>query len=308
MAYDRYDRDYGEARHRGERERDRYGPRGRDERGFFERAGDEIASWFGDEEAERRRTHDLRTRERGHGRERDEERFRARPDYERERGFRREGDRSYLPMGWTVSDRDYERGYDPEFDRPQGSLRERDFGRRDYGRTSEWERDPYRRTSFAGSTVRSNYEDHPYDEWRRQHVADLDRDYDEYRREHQERFESDFGSWRERREGKRRLLGRVREHMEVVGSDEKHVGTVDRIAGDRIILTKSDPESGGHHHSISCAMVDRIDGDRVVLELDADKARERWRDDERQRALFEREDQGEIGPGMLNRSFSGTYR
>ena len=28
------------------------------ERGWFERAGDEIASWFGDEEAERRRRHE----------------------------------------------------------------------------------------------------------------------------------------------------------------------------------------------------------------------------------------------------------
>ena len=30
----------------------------RDERGFFERAGDEVASWFGDDEAERRRRED----------------------------------------------------------------------------------------------------------------------------------------------------------------------------------------------------------------------------------------------------------
>ena len=28
----------------------------------------------------------------------------------------------------------------------------------------------------------------------------------------------------------------------------------------------------------------------------------------RERALFEREDQGEAGPGILDRSFSGTYR
>ena len=28
----------------------------------------------------------------------------------------------------------------------------------------------------------------------------------------------------------------------------------------------------------------------------------------RGRALFEREDQGEMGPGVLDRSFSGTYR
>jgi len=45
--------------------RERYPSRGRDygrdygeERGFFERAGDEVASWFGDEEAERRRQMD----------------------------------------------------------------------------------------------------------------------------------------------------------------------------------------------------------------------------------------------------------
>ena len=31
-----------------------------EDRGFFERAGDEVASWFGDEEAERRRREDVR--------------------------------------------------------------------------------------------------------------------------------------------------------------------------------------------------------------------------------------------------------
>jgi hypothetical protein len=41
--------------------------------------------------------------------------------------------------------------------------------------------------------------------------------------------------------------------------------------------------------------------------MKADDARKQWRDDNRDRALFEREDQGEAGPGILNRSFSGTY-
>ncbi len=43
-----------------ERERDRereFGRRG-DDRGFFDRAGDEVRSWFGDEDAQRRRTRD----------------------------------------------------------------------------------------------------------------------------------------------------------------------------------------------------------------------------------------------------------
>ena len=70
--------------------------------------------------------------------------------------------------------------------------------------------------------------------------------------------------------------------MEVVGSDEQHVGTVDRVAGDRIILTRSDPESGGVHHSLSCADVDRIEDDRVILDCNAEKARERWRDERSQ--------------------------
>jgi hypothetical protein len=96
--------------------------------------------------------------------------------------------------------------------------------------------------------------------------------------------------------------------MEVVGDDEKHVGTVDKVAGDRIILTKSDPESGGVHHSISCADVGRVEGDRVYLDCSADQARHRWRDESRSRALFERDDQGEMGPRMLDRSFEGTYR
>jgi hypothetical protein len=139
-------------------------------------------------------------------------------------------------------------------------------------------------------------------------MADLDRDYDDYRREHQSKFESDFGSWRERRQQKRGLLVQIREHMEVVGSDGEHVGTVDKAAGDRLILTRSDPESGGIHHSISCSDIDRIEKDKVILDCSADQAKNRWRDESRGRALFEREDQGEIGPRALDRSFEGTYR
>src|ERR1044072_1379863 len=54
---DREDR--WESRGRSWREEDRY-DRDRDDRGFFERAGDELRSWFGDEEDERRRRQDER--------------------------------------------------------------------------------------------------------------------------------------------------------------------------------------------------------------------------------------------------------
>jgi hypothetical protein len=74
------------------------------------------------------------------------------------------------------------------------------------------------------------------------------------------------------------------------------------------VLTKSDPESGGAHHSLSCSEIDRIEGEKVILDCSADEAKNRWRDETRNRALFEREDQGEMGPRTLNRSFEGTYR
>ncbi len=41
----------------------------------------------------------------------------------------------------------------------------------------------------------------------------------------------------------------IKEHMEVIGSDGEHVGTVDHLEGtDKIKLTKSDEKSGGKHH------------------------------------------------------------
>jgi hypothetical protein len=281
MAYDRYDPE--ERRWREEEDRQRMA-RGRDERGFFERAGDEVRSWFGDEG--------------------------DRPDRYRE--TRADRDRNDDPWRWrdfSSSERDYNPRYQDELDRGYRPMAG-DYARSgsDEGRGTEWDRDSYRRTTFAGSRARSNHDDLHYEDWRRRQMEDLDRDYDEYRRERQSKFEEDFGGWRERRQSKRQMLGDIREHMEVVGSDNEHVGTVDRVAGDRIILTRSDPQSGGVHHSLSCADLDRVEGDRVVLECSAEKARERWRDENRSRALFEREDQGRAGPRILDRSFRGTYR
>ncbi|MBV8686283.1 MAG: DUF2171 domain-containing protein [Alphaproteobacteria bacterium] len=145
-----------------------------------------------------------------------------------------------------------------------------------------------------------------YSEWRRRQIEDLDRDYDEYRREHQSKFETEFGGWREKRQGQRQALNKVMPHMEVAGSDGSHVGTVDKVAGDRIILTKSDENAGGIHHSIPCGWVESVD-QKVTLNKSAEEAMTAWRSEERSRALFEREDSGSEGPHALNRSFSGTY-
>ena len=66
----------------------------------------------------------------------------------------------------------------------------------------------------------------------------------------------------------------VREHMEVIGADGVHIGTVDRIEGDRIKLTKSENIGSheGHHHFISRGLVAGVDGDKVRLSANADVA------------------------------------
>jgi len=215
----------GERSYARDRGRDRYD----DDRGFLERAGDEIRSWFGDEEAERRRERDQL--------------------------------------------------YDARMGRSE----------RSHGGAG----DPH------------------YHSWRRQRIAELDRDYDEYQRENSQRFHNEFTSWRNERQGQRDSLRRVSEHMEVLGSDGSHVGTVDKIRGDRILLTKSDGDAGGHHHSIPSRWIQSVD-ERVTLRKTAEEAKAHWRDEERSGAMF-----GESGRDddrqdwssarNLNRSFSGTY-
>lgn len=226
----------------GQRQQRSYGgqPQGhdREERGFFDRAGDEVRSWFGDDEAERRREMDQRYDER------------------------------------------------------------------------------------AGRAGRTRHDD-DYHSWRSTQIAALDRDYDEYRRENRSKFHNDFSSWRTQRQTQRQAMNAVKEHQEVVGSDGEHVGTVDKVRGDRIILTKNDQDAGGRHHSVPCSWITSVD-DKVVLNKSAEEAKQAWRDEERNQAMFGDDDaaraSGEAagqsgdqsgvqsgGQQGLNRSFSGTY-
>ena len=74
-------------------------------------------------------------------------------------------------------------------------------------------------------------------------------------------------------------LSKIREHMEVIGADGVHVGTVDHIDGDRIKLTKKDSGAGyeggsheGHHHYIPAGLIAEVEGDKVRLSANADVA------------------------------------
>jgi hypothetical protein len=64
----------------------------------------------------------------------------------------------------------------------------------------------------------------------------------------------------------------IKEHMEVIGADGVHIGTVDRIEGERIKLTKEDSGEGshkGHHHFIDKGLVADVEGDKVRLSANA---------------------------------------
>jgi hypothetical protein len=221
-----------------------------DDRGFLARAGDEVRSWFGDEDAERRREMDSRYDDRAYG----------------------QGD------------------------------------------------------------------DH-YHSWRSGQIAALDRDYDEYRNENRSKFENEFSSWRSQRQTQRDSLDRVKEHDEVLGSDGSHVGTVDKVRGDRILLTKNDADAGGQHHSIPSRWIQSVEDKKVTLSKTADEAKQQWRAEEKNQAMFRYGDNvrgdgtrtaqssasasggtaagtassgaqasgSDDGAHKLNRSFSGTY-
>jgi hypothetical protein len=67
----------------------------------------------------------------------------------------------------------------------------------------------------------------------------------------------------------------IREHMEVIGADGAHIGTVDRLDGHRIKLTKADSGQGshkGHHHYISVGLVAGVEGNQVRLSANSDVA------------------------------------
>ena len=68
-------------------------------------------------------------------------------------------------------------------------------------------------------------------------------------------------------------LDQVKEHMEVIGADGVHIGTVDSVNGDRIKLAKADGGSHhGHHHYLSGGLVAEVEGNKVRLSATAANA------------------------------------
>lgn len=62
----------------------------------------------------------------------------------------------------------------------------------------------------------------------------------------------------------------ITEHMNIIGADGVHVGTVDKVEGDRIKLTKNDSPQmqdgqGAKHHYISLGLVAEVEGQDLRL-------------------------------------------
>lgn len=67
-------------------------------------------------------------------------------------------------------------------------------------------------------------------------------------------------------------LSAIREHMQVIGADGVPVGTVDKVEGDRLKLTKASSGAGhhaGHHHFVPGNLVAEVEGDTVRLSANA---------------------------------------
>ncbi len=68
---------------------------------------------------------------------------------------------------------------------------------------------------------------------------------------------------------------KIAEHAEVVGADGAHIGTVDRVEGNRIKLTKADSAMRtheGHHHYVPLALVAYVQPDKITLSANGDVA------------------------------------
>jgi len=74
----------------------------------------------------------------------------------------------------------------------------------------------------------------------------------------------------------------IREHMEVIGADGVHIGTVDRVEENRVKLIRADSGIGHeeHHHFIPRGLVAEVEGDKVRLTARGDVVADQFEQEE----------------------------
>jgi hypothetical protein len=64
----------------------------------------------------------------------------------------------------------------------------------------------------------------------------------------------------------------IKKHMEVIGADGVHIGTVDRVEHGKIRLSGNDSGEGhhkGHYHFVDLGLVADVEGQKVRLSANA---------------------------------------
>ena len=197
----------------GDEDRERFRDRApsrrdHDERGFFDRARDEVRSWFDDDEGRHPhgRNYAQEDSDRGDARGRAGERGRA--DYAQEgstgrspaadpqRGYRaRHGETSHARSHGGSSGGHY-KGRVQSWAEANRGADWRGGGEEESGWT---DRDHESHGTPGGR--QQDLQDEHYRSWRKRQAEQLDRDYEDYCRERRQRFGSDFDSWRRERHG-----------------------------------------------------------------------------------------------------------
>ncbi|HZG45039.1 MAG TPA: SWFGD domain-containing protein [Allosphingosinicella sp.] len=203
----------------------------RDDRGFFDRAGDELRSWFGDEEAERRREADARRYEREHGTagayrggghedqwtggspERSGQYSRApmsssrgqsggysQDQYGQERYGQPYGGQSAQSFGTGQQGDQYSRGQSAAHGGTGQSYGQSSYGQSSYGQSGQAWGQTGQAGESRGQSGGASHHDENYRRWRDQQISALDRDYEEYCRQRQQQFEQDFSTFRQSRQ------------------------------------------------------------------------------------------------------------
>jgi hypothetical protein len=83
-----------------------------------------------------------------------------------------------------------------------------------------------------------------------------------------------IGSAEERRITMSEMTSQIREHMAVVASCGKHVGTVDRVEGKHLKLTRDDnPTRSGEHAFLPLGSVGAIRDGEIHLNINSEEAK-----------------------------------
>lgn len=196
---------WGSAEERGRFEDDDRGERGG---GFFERAGQEIRSWFSDDDDDRRGSDQDRSRRdfgqgqsgmRGHAQGWGEG---SRGDNWRSPSHQRQSSGYGREHGFGGFQGDYEGrrgqgGFGGQGDW-RGGRQSFSGDRGESGRHFGYNDMSGMMGGFGNQRFGSSQDDH-YLSWRNKQLEDLDRDYQDYCRENEQQFHQNFDSWRQNR-------------------------------------------------------------------------------------------------------------